>query len=89
MRGRRDRESSRYNESMQCNIDQRGRRVRFINGVILLVIGGLLAGFWAVRNDSVWPWVIALIAIGGGLFSMFEARKGWCVIRAMGFKTKI
>ena len=29
------------------------------------------------------------ILILAGLFQLFESRKGWCAIRAMGFKTPI
>jgi MFS-type transporter involved in bile tolerance (Atg22 family) len=74
---------------MQCNIDQRGRRLRFINGLVLLGIGGLIVGLWAAPNHSVWLWIVAMVLIAGGLFSLFEARKGWCALRAMGIKTKI
>jgi uncharacterized membrane protein HdeD (DUF308 family) len=74
---------------MQCNIDQSGRRVRLINGIVLVAIGLAIIAFWAARNDSVWPWVLAALAIISGGFSIFEARKGWCALRAMGIKTKI
>lgn len=82
-------ESAGYNDGMQCNIDQRGRRVRFVYGLVMLAIGGLIIGLWAARNDSIWPWIIGLFAVASGLFGLFEARKGWCVVRAMGIKTKM
>jgi hypothetical protein len=75
--------------AMQCNIDQRGRRVRFINGLVLLGLGGVIGGLWAFRYNSVWILAIAIFLIAGGVFSIFEARKGWCAVRAMGIKTKI
>ena len=27
-------------------------------------------------------------AVIGGAFSIFEARAGWCIVRALGFKTR-
>jgi hypothetical protein len=34
-------------------------------------------------------WVPVIGSIVGGMFSMWEARAGWCVVRAMGIKTPI
>ena len=75
---------------MECNIDARGRAHRFKLGVfalssalvlsLIILIGVLSSPYW---------WAIAaMIAFGGG-FAIFEARAGWCIIRAMGFKTRI
>lgn len=74
---------------MQCNIDARGRAVRRNGGLLCLVLGALSAGAafaGAPRGPS--------LAVGGflalaGLFQLFESRKGWCVVRAMGFKTSV
>jgi len=30
---------------------------------------------------------IGLMSIMGGLFAIWEAREGWCVVRAIGIKT--
>ena len=74
---------------MQCNIDAKGKFVRLIYGLIMLAIAGVVAllivmgvigGAWA------WAAVVVLALLGG--FGVFEARAGWCVARAMGFKTR-
>jgi hypothetical protein len=75
---------------MECNIDARGRAVRFTGGLIIvlaatvlavLLLFGVLAGRW-------WWIVIAGLAAFGG-FGIYEARAGWCAVRAMGFKTRV
>jgi hypothetical protein len=75
--------------ALVCNIDQRGRKHRYRIGFAFLalavVVYGLAARF--VAGD-----VPRLVAVGlavAGLFSLFEANRGWCVMRAMGFKTKL
>ncbi len=62
------------------NIDNKGRLVRGLGALALLVGAGF--GF-AV---SVWLG-IALLASGG--FVAFEALRGWCALRACGIKTKL
>jgi hypothetical protein len=74
--------------ALTCNIDARGKRMRLINGIILFLIGLGTAVFWA------WPghlaaWVIAAVCLLLGAFCIFEARAGWCALRAMGIKTKM
>lgn len=61
------------------NIDSRGRLVRGVLGG-LLVIGGVI-----VCAHNVWA-AVALIVSGG--FCLFEAVRGWCVMRACGVKTR-
>jgi hypothetical protein len=72
---------------LACNIDRRGRRIRAINGLILLVVGMLLLIF--LWPPAWWVWFLAAGLVLGGLFSLFEARAGWCAIRAMGLRTRI
>ena len=62
------------------NIDRAGRIVRAILGS-LLVAGGVAACFWNF-------WAGAGL-ISGGAFAVFEAIRGWCVMRACGVKTRI
>jgi hypothetical protein len=75
---------------MQCNIDAKGKAARLMMGLLMTLAGVivvLLARF-DVLHARLWTYVaIALIAIG--LFCIFEARAGWCALRAMGVKTRI
>lgn len=69
---------------MQCNIEQRGRKIRAFGGV-LAIMAGLVVLLIAPQD---WlAWIIAPICILGGLFQLFEAWKGWCALRAMGIWT--
>jgi hypothetical protein len=74
---------------LTCNIDARGKRARLINGLILLLGGLLLAIFWAMRTGELLAWIAVIACVAGGAFCVFEARAGWCALRAMGIKTKL
>ena len=74
---------------LQCNIDARGKLVRLVWGVLLMGAGIMAALLWALPSGSVWAWVVCSLAILGGAFALFEARAGWCVVRAMGWKTPL
>lgn len=63
----------------QSNIDRRGRIARTIWGVLVTGAGIVLAP----RSG----WIGGLL-ISAGLFSFFEAARGWCIMRACGIKTK-
>lgn len=69
-----------------CNIDTRGRRIRWIAGIFALTAALPLALAAAVLGN--WPLGVTavLLAAGGGL-GLFEARRGWCVVRAAGIST--
>ena len=74
----------------ECNIDSRGKAVRFRLGMIGVLAGIFLAvSLFLAGVDLGVPWLLPLGVLGGGLFALFEARTGWCVVRAMGFKTPI
>jgi len=62
---------------MKPNIDNRGRAARGGIAAIFLLAGGCLLSKAAF---------LAAIFIVIGLFSAFEAWRGWCAIRACGFK---
>ena len=68
------------NKFFRPNLEKPGRLVRGIGGV-LFVAGGL-----ALCGRSL-PGAVILI-IGGG-FMLFEAVRGWCVMRACGIKTRL
>jgi hypothetical protein len=63
------------------NISFQGRMARGIIGTILLIAGIIIAG------DTLW-WV-GLIPVAAGLFAIFEAVRGWCLLRACGVRTKV
>ena len=72
-----------------CNIDQRGRKIRFFIGAFLETIGILLGVLWYlgwIPTWTIWPAVAIWIS---ALFVIFEALIGWCAVRAMGVKTPI
>jgi hypothetical protein len=62
---------------MKPNIDNKGRAAR---GGIAAVF--LLAGACLIPQAGLLATIFILI----GLFSAFEAWRGWCAIRACGFK---
>ena len=75
---------------MKCNIGTKGRTMRLILGV-LTMLGGFILGISSYQEVINYPniWLIVCALIGGGAFAIFEARKGWCIVRAAGFKTPI
>jgi hypothetical protein len=73
--------------ALACNIDRRGRRVRAVSGMILLLAGaGVTVLAWPL---TWWQWILGPGLVVIGAFQMFEARAGWCVIRAFGWRTPI
>lgn len=64
----------------QPNIDRRGRLVRGFGAGVVFIGAGFLF------RVSLWGG-LALAAYGA--FMMFEALRGWCVVRACGIKTKL
>ncbi len=72
-----------------CNIDARGRKVRLIGGMLTTLTAVVLALVVLMASLPGWIYFIALGTLLGGLFQIYEARAGWCAVRAMGFKTPI
>ncbi len=69
------------------NIDEKGRRVRAIGGVVALVIFAILLvvpGNWSTLRI-----VAAVIVLVIGLFMLYEAKRKWCALRACGIKTRL
>ncbi len=73
---------------MQCNIDSKGKSIRLLLGLAHLLVAIVLAAMLltGVLTPTWLWWVVAGVGLGGS-FMVFEARSGWCVVRAMGFKT--
>lgn len=62
------------------NIDNKGRLVRGLAALALLVASGF--GF----ASSAW---LGITLLASGVFVAFEALRGWCALRACGIKTKL
>jgi hypothetical protein len=73
---------------MQCNIDEKGARLRRTWGIMNVVVAVLLAGL-AWWSGIWWLWIAAGVCAAAGTFAIYEARKKWCVMRAMGMKTSV
>ena len=75
---------------MQCNIGAKGKAVRLRFGIKALVAAAVLGGFilGGIMTSTYWWYLFGAITFSGA-FTIFEARAGWCVVRAMGFKTPI
>ncbi len=61
------------------NIETKGRLIRAFMALIFFI--GAAFGF------SVSFWLGMLLAVSGA-FTLFEAARGWCAIRACGVKTR-
>tara|TARA_Y100000588_G_C13494362_1_gene602406 strand:+ start:113 stop:373 length:261 start_codon:yes stop_codon:yes gene_type:complete len=85
--------------AFECNIDARGKAIRMKLGIRLVFFSLLLASY--ILFDIFLPnsltgyipttfgWFLVACVFFGGMFTIWEARMGWCIVRAMGFKTKI
>ncbi|MCX6898059.1 MAG: DUF2892 domain-containing protein [Verrucomicrobia bacterium] len=65
---------------LKCNIDRTGRLLRAASGSLCLAAA---VGCWWIGRRGVAGALLVL-----ALFQFFEAAKGWCAMRAMGFRTK-
>ena len=74
---------------LTCNINSRGKLVRLIWGLVLIVLGVVMLIAWALPRGTAGPWIVTVVCLLLGGFAVFEARAGWCVVRAMGFKTPV
>ena len=76
---------------MQPNIDHTGKMIRLITGAIFESIGLMLivlAWVGMMPGEGNWPYYVGVPCVLYGGFAIFEGLAGWCIIRAMGFKTK-
>ena len=71
-----------------CNIGAKGKFLRLSLGLMSMFTGIsllTLANLDFIVSDKIF--ILGIISILGGLFSIWEAREGWCVVRAIGIKT--
>lgn len=55
---------------------------------ILLMAGAIVACMtWAVESGEWMAWAVVAVLAVAGLLGVYEAMKGWCVVRAMGWRT--
>ncbi|GIR75769.1 MAG: hypothetical protein VXZ04_03890 [Candidatus Thermoplasmatota archaeon] len=74
----------------ECNLDARGKAARFLGGLAAIFGSLILAGLLATDVLTVsMGWYGVAGGIFGGAFAIFEARAGWCIVRALGFKTPL
>ncbi len=62
------------------NINRTGRIVRAVWGIALIIAGVLVA------RRSGWA---CFFLVAFGVFALYEAARGWCVVRACGIRTKL
>ena len=76
--------------AFECNIDARGKAARFRMGM-LGIVGGTALGFATLIGilPTTIGYMMAGGSIGGGVFAMWEAREGWCIVRAFGIRTPL
>ena len=75
--------------ALACNIDAKGKAVRLRMGLVLAFVGALCALVWAIPSGTVLAWTVSIVLLVSSAFAIFEARAGWCALRAMGFKTRV
>ena len=76
--------------ALECNIGARGKAVRMKLGIRLVILSLILAALtYFGFTPTTLGWLATMASFGGGAFTIWESRMGWCVIRAMGFRTKI
>ena len=60
-----------------------GKRGRILRGGVAAML--LLGGVYALTQI----WWLGLLLLAGGGFVLFEALRGWCILRACGIKTRL
>lgn len=73
-----------------CNIDQTGKTLRVRGGMLVALVGSIMFSllFLHVLEHTAW-WFVAGFVFVSGAFMLFEGLAGWCVLRAMGIRTRI
>ncbi len=68
------------------NIQRSGRIARAVSGLVFLA-AGIASAWFAWPEASALRYALWTILFGSGLFQLFEAKRGWCVMRACGVRT--
>jgi hypothetical protein len=69
------------NRFFRPNLDRHGRIARGVIGALCLIAGIIVAGDY--------EWWVGLCFVVPGLFAIFEAVRGWCLVRACGIRTRV
>ena len=74
----------------ECNLDAKGKAARFVGGIASL-LGAVVLGILLLTGtlELSFGWYAVGGAVFGGAFALYEARSGWCVVRALGIKTPL
>ena len=75
---------------LECNLDARGKAARLVGG-IAGVLFALIVAVLLSTNVITFSlgWYVVAGSLFGGAFAIFEARAGWCIVRALGIKTPL
>ena len=63
--------------------------MRLISGIVVTITGLVTLFVWTIPTNSLIAWGVTIALIVLGAFQIFEGWAGWCVVRAMGFKTRL
>ena len=72
----------------ECNIDAKGKLFRFTIGIFSTLSGIIIISLFNFNifiSEEIL--IMGVFSIVGGLFSVWEAREGWCIVRAIGIRT--
>ena len=73
---------------MKPNIDRNGRIARAISGLLCIAFA-VTVSLIAWPESQTFRWVLGLAGAAAGGFQLFEAKRGWCIMRACGVRTPI
>ena len=72
----------------KCNIDAKGKLFRFTVGMFSVISGIVIISLFNLNifiSEEIL--LMGIFSIIGGLFAIWEAREGWCIVRAIGIRT--
>jgi hypothetical protein len=73
---------------LACNIDKKGRAVRIIGGALFDVTGLATIGLGMLVKEKIYLFAGGTASVIG-TFMIYEGLRGWCAVRAMGFRTPL